>query len=149
MATLFWDAHSAGTMDLATLQQRRCVVVQFTLALGGTTIYWTDDGTTSGTSLFKNSDSPVLHPWVEIALSPQGGATFSAAQSGGPITPTEASPTAASQWMWRTKYDSSGTGFWQTEIYRGGPEEASDYGFSLAGGTDELTGVAYAMGRGA
>jgi hypothetical protein len=145
MATLYWDAFAAGTMDLATLQQRELSVVQFRLGVAGGTIYWTDDGTTSGTSLFKNVGSPILTPWVEVMVM-QGDGGFSPTLLSGPVFTTEVGAVAPKQWMWRTSYDTTGTGFWVTRVYRGGPDNE---GYGLTGAQGELTGVAYAMGRGA
>ena len=150
MATVVWDTHSAGTMTASIVAQRAAYVSVCRIAEGGATIYWTDDGTTSGTSVFKISGSPVVCPLVELVVATSGSVEYTNSMLSGPILKEAAHASAVRQCMWRTSYDTTGTGFWKTEIFRGGPGDSDDeYTFGLSGGRDVLSCIVYAMGRGA
>jgi len=115
MATRNWEAFWApvsGTITIAALNQRDFWLAVIELSSGTVTIYWSDDGTSSGTSIVAND---ARCPYVEVVAQDENdGRTFSGHQHWGDMFPAVVGASKA-QYSFSTEWD-SGNSLWVTVV---------------------------------
>lgn len=116
MSTVIWAAPTSGTMTAARLFERGLYGARANLYGNAITIYWTDDGTATGNSLF----STTYMPWVEVVaadtLDPQA---WTNAAMWGPMLRSDYMANMT-PYCWETHYDSTNS-IWFTYVSQGNP----------------------------
>lgn len=153
-AVSMWTDASAGTMAAARLLERAFFAARADIYGSAVVIYWTDDATATGNTLFSTTYQPLVRVMASDSSNAQA---WTANGSWGPMLRQEYM-TNMRPYCWQTLYDSTNS-IWYTEIAQGLPVAVG----GTSGGADkQLDGhrpggqatiskrpiIAYALGKG-